>query len=249
MTWGELINMIMDITKQISDDSIFNEDHIKFLCGKYRNYLLNQQYLSGRKKINDANYQTICIELQRDSLDICSYEDGLKSIEQIPFTMTIGSKSIYPSGIFNIRNKFSYVPVDRFPYIENKYNKKSVFVTIGPDNHLYLKSSDSNMLFLSNVSIRAIFEDIEQASMLEEKCRTNCDSCDLFDVRFPLEDAWINMLINLVVNDLVRGINNLRDNKNDATDDSDQLARQIQIYTNNAFKALTKGNNYDDQQQ
>ena len=65
------------------------------------------------------------------------------------------------------------------------------------------------------------------------------------DIRFPLEDAWINTLINLVVNDLIRGINMLRDNQNDATDDSDQLARMIQNYTNTAFKRLMRGNQTD----
>jgi hypothetical protein len=66
--------------------------------------------------------------------------------------------------------------------------------------------------------------------------------CDVMDIRFPLEDAWVNTLINLVVNDLIRGINQLRDNQNDAADDSDQLARQISLYTNNAFKKLMRGN-------
>ena len=97
------------------------------------------------------------------------------------------------------------------------------------------------MLYL-NLGGIPIFEDIATASILEQKCKTDCLECDVLDTRFPLEDAWVNTVINLVVNDLIRGINMLRDNQNDATDDSDQLARQISLYTNNAFKKLMRGN-------
>ena len=62
------------------------------------------------------------------------------------------------------------------------------------------------------------------------------------DTKFPLEDAWVNTLVNLVVNDLVRGINMLRDTNNDAFDSSDQLAQAIMKYTNNAFKRMARGN-------
>ena len=53
MTWRELIYMIVDITKQISDDSQFYEDHIKFLCGKYRNYILNSQYNTHKRTLSE----------------------------------------------------------------------------------------------------------------------------------------------------------------------------------------------------
>lgn len=40
MTWRELIYMINDELKLDSDDSSFNEEHIAFLAGKYRAFLL-----------------------------------------------------------------------------------------------------------------------------------------------------------------------------------------------------------------
>lgn len=242
MTWRELVYMIVDITKQISDDSQFNEDHIIFLCSKYRNYILNQQYLTGKKTINETNYQTICIDVEPQITDICPSEEVLVSTEKIPFTMTIGSKTVYPAGDYHTRNKLSYTDIFRFPYVGNKYTKNLIYTTVGPDNHLYIKSKNKDFIYMQKVSFKALFEDIAYASILEEKCRTGCLECDVMDTRFPLEDAWVNSLINLVVNDLIRGINVLRDNQNDATDDSDQLARQISLYTNNAFKRLMRGN-------
>jgi hypothetical protein len=86
--------------------------------------------------------------------------------------------------------------------------------------------------------MRALFEDIEQMSLMDsEAC-----GCDLMDIKFPLEDAWVNSLINLVVNDLIRGINMLRDTENNSFSDTDQLAQAIQNYTNNRFHRLMQGN-------
>ena len=127
MTWRELVNMIMDITKQVSDDSQFNEDHIIDLCSWYRNYILNQQYLTNKKTIAEANYQTICVTLEPSELDICPSEKLLRSVEEIPFTMTIGAKNIYPSGIYTSSSKMNYVDIIRFPYVGNSFTKNTIY--------------------------------------------------------------------------------------------------------------------------
>ncbi len=238
MTWRELIYMIVDITKQISDDSQFNEDHIKFLCGKYRNYILNQQYLTHKKTIAEADYQIVNIPLQLIQTEICPNQEVLRSINKIPFTMTIGQRLIYPTDLIHYRSKIVFVDNSRFPYVGNKFSNNIIYAMIGPDNYLYLKSNNANFKYLESVTIKALFENIEQVSLLD----ADACSCDILDIRFPLEDAWVNTLINLVVNDLIRGINQLRDENNDANDDSDQLARQIQLYTNNVFKRMMRGN-------
>ena len=238
MTWRELIYMIVDITKQISDDSQFNEDHIKFLCGKYRNYILNQQYLTHKKTIAETDYQIVNIPLQLVETDICPNQEVLRSIDKIPFTMTIGQRLIYPTDLVHYRSKIVFVDNNRFPYVGNKFSNNIIYAMIGPDNYLYLKSNNTNFRYLQSVTIKALFENIEQVSLLD----ADACGCDILDIRFPLEDAWVNTLINLVVNDLIRGINNLRDSDNDAFDDSDQLARQIQLYTNNAFKRMMRNN-------
>jgi hypothetical protein len=238
MTWRELVYMITDITKQLSDDSNFNEDHIIMLCSKYRNYILNQQYLSHKKTVADADYQIVQISLAPYDLDICPNEMVLRSTKSVSFTMTIGEKAIYPTDIIHSRSRIVLVPQNRFAYSGNKYSKNIIYATIGADNHLYLKSINPNFKYLECVTIKALFEDIQQMSLLD----ADACGCDIMDIRFPLEDAWVNTLMNLVINDLIRGINQLRDQDNDANDDSDQLARQISLYTNNAFKRMMRGN-------
>lgn len=238
MTWRELVYMITDITKQISDDSQFNEDHIIFLCSKYRNYILNQQYLTNKKTIAETNYQIVNIPLQPYSLDICPNETVLRSVKPISFTMTIGEKSIYPTDLVHFRSKIVFVPQNRFAYVGNQFSKNIIYAMIGADNYLYLKSANPNFQYLTSVTIKALFENIQEMSLLDsEAC-----GCDVMDIRFPLEDAWVNTLINLVVNDLIRGINALRDTSNDAFDNSDQLAQAINRYTTNAFKRMARGN-------
>lgn len=241
MTWREIIYIITDLTKTMSDDNQFNEDHIKFLCGKYRNYIINSQYGSEKKHIPDTNYQTFKIDLERvQHNDICPNTVLLRSSEPIPFMMPIGEKIIYPSDMFGVRSKLVLVPSNRFQYVDsNKYTKNIIYGTIGPDNYLYLRSCNRNFMFLNSVEIKGLFEDIEKASMLDAStCR-----CDIMDTRFPLEDAWVNTLINLVITDLTRGIYTLRDTNNDAFDSSDQLAQAIQRYTTNSFKNMLRNNN------
>lgn len=243
MTWREIVYMIEDITKQFSDDSNFNEEHIAFLCSKYRNAILNQQYLTGKKTINDADYQLICITLEQQITDICPSQAILVSKEEVPFTMTIGIKQVYPAMKFADKNKFSYVSINRLPYIGTKFTKNNIYVSVGPDNHLYVKSDNDNFIYLEKVQFKAVFEDIQKASILEKQCKTGCTECDYMDARFPLEDALVPLMIQPVVNDLVRGIMMLRDTENDAFDSSDQLAQAITKYTTQAFKNIVSGKN------
>ena len=242
MTWREIIYMIEDITKQISDDSNFNEEHIAFLCGKYRNTILNQQYLTGKKTINDNDYQLICVTLEPKVVDICPNQTVLVSKEEVPFTMPIGIKQVYPVGNYNDRNKFSFIPINRFPYAGNKFVKSNIYVSVGPDNHLYVKGDNENYMFLEKVQFKALFEDIQKASILELMCKTGCNECSYLDARFPLEDAFVGVLMQYVINDITRGIYNLRDTENDAFDNSDQLAQAISRYTTNSFKNMMRGN-------
>ena len=59
-----MVFMVLDELKGMSDDFTFTEDHIIFLLGKFRAFLLKQRYYSDVKKaISESNYQTICLEL------------------------------------------------------------------------------------------------------------------------------------------------------------------------------------------
>lgn len=239
MTWRELIYMAIDITKQISDDSQFNEDHIVFLAAKYRNYILNSQYVTGRKTVNDANYQLLKVPLQVTQTDICPTETLLKSKHKIPFMMTLGQKVVYPTDRIPYKSHIVWVPFNRFPYTGNKFSNSTIYASLGGDNYLYLRSSNENFLYLRCVTVKALWEDIAEVSRWD----ADACGCDIMDIRFPLEDAWVNTLLTLIVTDITKGIYSLRDTDNDAFDATDSLARAISRYTNTAFKNIAQGVN------
>ena len=49
MTWREVIYMVLDELKGMSDDFTFTEDHIAFLLGNYRSFILKQRYYTDIK--------------------------------------------------------------------------------------------------------------------------------------------------------------------------------------------------------
>ena len=55
--------MIADELELFSDDATYTEDHIIYLLGKYRAFLLKQRYADIKKQIPESNYQTICLDL------------------------------------------------------------------------------------------------------------------------------------------------------------------------------------------
>lgn len=239
MTFRQIAYIISDFSKTISDDSIINIDHIVFLISKYRNYILNQYFANNAKKeISDANYQTICVPLEKSNsgLDFCGKGLILKSKAKIPYTLTIGSKSIYPPAGFMYGN-IELVNNIRFKYVgNNKFFKNTIYATIGPDNYLYLKSASSDFRYLKEVRITALFTDVEDAARLD--CDTCNSECDPLDNRFPLEDSYLPLLMKLVVQDVVGASWRLKDDENNATDDLATFAQLIQRYANNAFKKM-----------
>ena len=62
----------------------------------------------------------------------------------------------------------------------------------------------------------------EEASKLE--CTTSEESCDIMDKNFPIEDALISPLIELVVKELSGAIYKPKDDENNASDDLANLA-------------------------
>ena len=52
-TYKEIVYSVLDEIKSISDDSLFTEDHVIFLAGKLRTFLLKQRYSDIKKQKKD----------------------------------------------------------------------------------------------------------------------------------------------------------------------------------------------------
>ncbi len=103
-------------------------------------------------------------------------------------------------------------------------NHNGGHLAFGPDGYLYLKSSNPQLYYLEEIKFTGVFSDAEEASELE--CEQS-ESCDILDKEFPLEDALIPPLTELVTKELSGAIYKPEDSENNAMDDLANLANFI----------------------
>lgn len=218
MLWKEAVYMVIDELKLQSDDATYTEEHIMFLLKNYRTFLLKQRYSDIKKQIPESNYQTICldlIEVPAISGEPCEGGSYLRSKEKIPILMKIGNPMIYPIDYY--QGDITYVSRERMRYVGyNKYLKNIIYASIGPDNYLYLKSFNPQYLYLEKIRMTGIFEDAIATSDLQ--CSDDAE-CDILDRVFPIEDALVPPMIELVVKEILGSEYRPKDDTNDAKDE------------------------------
>lgn len=224
-TYRQLVYMVLDELKGESDDFTFTEDHVMFLLSKYRTFLLKQRYADIKKQIPESNYQTLCLELiEVPAIAGVPCEGGtyLRTKSKIPFTMKIGSPKVYPVDYFQGSN-ITFISRERMRYVGyNKFMQNITYCALGPDNYLYLQSSNPQFLYMENIRFTAVFEDADSASELE--CNEEGKVCDIIDKEFPIEEALVPPLIELVVKELRQAEYSPADEQNNANDDLDNVA-------------------------
>ena len=222
--YSELVYMVLDEVKGMSDDFTYTEDHVIFLLDKFRGFLLKQKYSDIKKQIPESNYQTICLDLiQVPAINGEPCEGGtyLRSNIKVPFLMQIGTPRVYPTDYY--QGDITYVSRDRMRYVGyNKYLKNIIYCSIGPDGYLYFKSSNPQFLYLEKVRFTGIFQDSQEASKYQSSEENNV--CDIMDNDFPIEDALVPPLIELVVKELSNATYRPEDTDNNAHDDLEGLA-------------------------
>ena len=230
--YKEIVSMVLDALKITSDDSTFTEEHVLFLAGRYRSFLLKQRYYTDLKKqIPESNYQTLCLSLEKaEAIDGLPCFGGyyLRTTEPVPDLLPFGSTRFYTAASY-FRGDITVVSKDRFKYVgENKYMQNILYATLGPDSHVYLNSSNPQFLYLEGkdkLKVTGIFEDSEKASELE--CdNQDSENCDILDRNFPIEDALVAPLIELIVKALSASVVAPEDKQNDA---NDNLSPQSQV--------------------
>ena len=223
--------MVLDMLKETSDDSIYNESHIIFLAGRYRSFLLKQRYSSDLKKqIPESNYQTLCLNLEPvEAVEGIPCEGYyLKTSQKLPDMLPCGNTRLYTSGSYYIGD-VTFISKERMKFVGyNKWLKNIIYACLDPDGSIYLSSNNPQFLYLNAINVHGIFENAEEASELECK---NKDSegkvidCDILDREFPIEDALVAPLLELVVRELAPSIATPEDKANDANDDLSRAAK------------------------
>lgn len=232
MTVGEIVYMCLDLAKAAtSDDSFFTEEHVLFLLKKYRAFLIKKEQDKEKSSTDVASefeYQQICLDLEKIAAidgEPCTGGYYLRSTKPIPKILEGNMPRIYPVDFYQGIN-ITYVSRDRMRYVgTNPFLKNIIYVSLGPDLHLYLNSVNPQFFHLEKLRMSAVFEDFDSATDL--LCDDNGDdaSCDVLDADFPVREYLVPPLIELVVKELVGANYRPEDKENNATDDLSGLKR------------------------
>lgn len=225
-SYRELVYAVLDELKLSVDDSYFTEDHCIFLLNKYRGMILKQQYKDVKKEIPESNFQTLCLDLiQVPAIagEPCEGGTYLRSKYKIPSLMNIITPRVYTEDFY--QGDITYVSRERMKYVGyNKWLSNIIYASLGPDNYLYFKSFNPQYLYLEleKVRLTGVFEEPEKAAELE--CNKEKGACDILDMKFPLEEALVPQVIQLVVRELSGAIYKPEDSENNANDDLSNIA-------------------------
>lgn len=227
----EIVYQILDEVKAASDDSFFTEEHVIFLIKKWRSLLIKKEQEREKADSDVASefeYQQICLDLEKvEALDGLPCEEGyyLRTVQEMPKVLEGTLPRVYPQDYYS-NPRITFVSRDRMKFVgTNKYLQNIIYTSLGPDLHLYLKSSNPQFLYLegeNKLKVSAVFEDFDKAAELS--CTEGSDApCDALDAEFPIRDYLVPSLIEYVVKELLGAVYRPKDNQNNAHDEMSGL--------------------------
>lgn len=222
----EIVYSCLDLAKaNTSDDSFFTEEHVIFLLKKYRSFLIKKEQEKEKATTDIASefeYQQICLDLEKvPAIDgePCTGGYYLRTTKAIPKILEGNQPRVYPIDFYQGIN-ISYIPRDRMRYVgTNKFLQNIIYVSLGPDLHLYLNSCNPQFFYLKKLRMSAVFEDFDDAADYLCDDVSSSTACDVLDETFPIREYLVPQLIELVVQQLVGSEYKPSDNQNNATDD------------------------------
>lgn len=238
----ELVFYILDACKIISDDSILNESHVLFLAKKYRSFLIKKEQEKEKSTTDTASefeYQQVCLDLEKTpAMDGTPCTGGyyLRSTKRIPKILEGTLPRVYPMDFYQGIN-VTFVPRDRMRYVgTNKFLQNIIWVSLGPDLHLYLYSNNPQFHYLRKLRMSAIFEDFDEVSGMLCDNDGEDASCDVFDAKFPIRDYLVPTLIELCEKEIL-GVNyRPSEHYNNSKDDLADLASFIRNNTKSGLQ-------------
>ena len=233
MKVSELVYSILDLAKAAtSDDSFYAEEFVIFLCKKYRAFLIKKEQDKEKSSTDVASefeYQQICLDLEKVPAingEPCTGGYYLRTTQKIPKILEGTQPRVYPIDFYQGTN-ISYVSRDKMRYVgNNKYLRNIIYSSLGPDLHLYLNSSNPQFLYMKQLRMSAIFEDVDEAAGLLCDSDGSSESCDVLDAEFPIREYLVPPLIELVVKELTGAKYQPQDKENNANDDLPQMAQR-----------------------
>ena len=233
----ELVYMVLDEIKGLSDDFTYTEDHVIFLLNKYRTSLLKQKYKDDKETMHSSNFQTMSLALDNSlkNMDYLLERQYKKSTERVPNLLTEKGVRVYPYTQFLDNADIAFITEDRMRYVGyNKYLKNAVYATIH-DNYLYITSRILDQLELEDVFLSAVFEDAIEA------IKAIKGDVNLLEEDFPMEDSLTSLLIQSVVKELLGAAYRPKDSQNNASDDLADMMAFIRRNMKPAYQKQIEG--------
>lgn len=226
--------MILDECKLSSSDDLYiTEDHVIFLIKRYRSFLIKKEQEREKTTTDVASefeYQQICLDLEKvNAIPGFPCEGGyyLRSTEPIPKILEGTVPRVYPIDFYGNIN-MAFVSRERMRFVgTNKFLRNIIYVSVGPDLHLYIKANDPQFSYLKHLKMNAIFEDFDEAASLLCDNEGEDTSCDPLEAEFPIRDYLVPTLIEMVVKELTQAKQQIVDNKNDATDTTQEMVNDL----------------------
>lgn len=238
-TFREIVYMVLDENKLSNDDSYIEPEHVLFIISKLRAYLLTSKYQKMKQQISNSNFQTLTVNLEPTN-SFCGCNSNMyvvRSTVELPNLLLLnnyeGATSVTPVDGFGCNTNFNMVNAARFNSVGyNKWLNTQNYVTIGPDNRLYIKSQNSDILEMEQIQVSAVFEDAEKAAKIVadsnyDACNPNSTPCDVMDMQFPLEEGLITLLIENASNTIYATESKPKDDKNSSSDELNSLTSYL----------------------
>ena len=232
-TFRQVVYMIMDYLKLSSDDSYFTPDHIAFMLGNYRAYILKSKYENIAAQPSEQNYQTLRLPLEEvNAIDGFPCKGNyMRTVDPLPEKAQVGICSLY--GADFLSKTYCWTSPQRFRYVgTNRWVKNIVYAAKGDDGRIYLKSCNPQLYYLESVGVRGIFADPLKAAEY-----TDGSTCDPMDNEFPLESNLLPLVMQYVVKEFNAAEYKPEDRENNANDDLGELAQFIRSYIKTPFRS------------
>lgn len=220
ITVREYIYNIKEKLKLTTDDSDITNNYIHHLLNIQRAYYIKQKFTDYRRSLPETIKQAITVdmELVDSTIGMTTNDKILRSKKVVPAFINLEGRADF---IRILSRDFktvplSYVTFDRFPYVGNdKWNKGISYVTVGPDDKLYLKQGTGLGNATRLLVVNSIFENPEDAWMASLNYSS---TINYLDTQYPISAELAKVAISEVVRELSQTLNIPEDNKNDSTE-------------------------------
>lgn len=221
MTYNEVVYSIRERLRQNTDDTDITNRQIIFEVNNQRALHYRNEYNNLNRSIDEEIKQILRFTMVQDSDEECGTGTScyvMKSTQQLPPTLTLHHKNAIFKATALVKTSlpFSIVSWNEFPYQGlGRFTKNEVFITVGPDNYIYMKSGSKLIQFVTSVLVTALLEnplDIQDYKL----CPDDAECQDLDTFVYPIKAHAFAYISDKVVNTLLNKLQVPEDEENDS---------------------------------